>query len=75
MWGKAYKMEEQDVKLPFIKATSAWLTILLSSMWQTFSDVPWDVLAQFAAFAYSAALLGEWIWKKVKQRKLDCGTD
>lgn len=65
-----------EIKLPFVKAITAWLMAILASLWQTFSEIPWDLLAQFAAFSYSCVLLGEWALKKWKKRKeKDCGTD
>lgn len=68
-------MEDTDVKLPFIKVVTAWLTVVLSSTWQTFSIIPWDKLAQFAAFIYSCALILEWLKKQIiKWREAD-GTD
>jgi hypothetical protein len=61
-------MQDQDIKLPFVKVVSAWLTAVAASTWQTFSELPWDVLAQFAAFVYSCALIYEWLHKKFMRR-------
>lgn len=62
-------MKNQDITYPGIKVTTAWLTTLLASTWQTFSGMPWDKLAQFAAFIYSLVLIYEWISKKIQKSK------
>lgn len=62
-------MDNNEIRLPFVKALTAWLMAILASVWQTFSAIPWDVLAQFAAFSYSCVLLGEWLWKRYKRWK------
>ena len=68
-------MNDTDIKLPMVKLISAWLTALLASAWQTFSVIPWDKLAQFAAFVYSCALLWEWLRKQIIKRGESSGTD
>ena len=60
-------MDDLEVRFPVLKVISVWLTIWLTTMWQSFSEVPWEILAQFAAFLYSAVLLLEWAIKKVRR--------
>lgn len=70
-------LHEEDIKMPIIKAVSAWLLAVITSLWQTFSTIPWDKLAQFAAFVYSICLIYEYVRKKVipeQEEKLD-GSD
>lgn len=66
-------MDDLEVRFPVLKVISVWLTIWLATLWQSFSEVPWEILAQFAAFLYSAVLLMEWAIKKVRRSKR--GTD
>lgn len=63
-------MDDSTVKAPLFKVISAWILTWLASVWQVFSAIPWDMLAQFIAFVYSCALLYEWIHKKLKKRKV-----
>ena len=65
-------MEQSSVKHPGLKMISAWLSVYLSYMWQSFTEVPWEILAQFAAFIYSCALILEWVIKRF--RSSDRGT-
>lgn len=68
-------MEHLDIRFPVTKMISAWLTVFLSSLWGAFTSVPWEVLAQFAAFAYSVALLWEFVSKKIKYKEPEGGTE
>lgn len=65
-------LHDTELKAPVIKVTTAWLAALLtdsmSFVWSAFSSVPWDKLAQFAAFVYSLCLIYEWLRKR-RQRK------
>ena len=61
--------DHQEITHPGIKVTTAWLTAILTSGWQTFSTIPWDKLAQFAAFLYTIVLIIEWIRKRIKAYK------
>lgn len=60
-------MNDLEVRFPVLKVISVWLTIWLTTLWQSFSEVPWEILAQFTAFLYSAVLLVEWMIKKVRR--------
>lgn len=60
-------MNDLEVRFPVLKVISVWFTIWLTTLWQSFSEVPWEILAQFAAFLYSAVLLVEWMIKKVRR--------
>ena len=60
-------MNDLEVRFPVLKVISVWFTIWLTTLWQSFSDVPWEILAQFAAFLYSVVLLVEWMIKKVRR--------
>lgn len=66
-------MDDMEVRFPVLKVISVWFTIWLTTLWQSFSEVPWEILAQFAAFLYSGVLLVEWMIKKVRRFKR--GTD
>ncbi|MFV0408918.1 MAG: hypothetical protein ACK5LJ_04220 [Paracoccus sp. (in: a-proteobacteria)] len=63
-------MTDSNVKLPVLKVMSAWLATFLAGTWNVFASVPWEILAQFAAFLYTLALLVEWISKKLRNKKL-----
>lgn len=70
MWVKGYKVStHRDVNHPGLKVTTAWLTTLLASTWQSFHGIPWDKLAQFAAFVYSCVLIYEWVSKKIQKSR------
>lgn len=58
---------DEEIKIPVLKAISAWLIAIATSMWQTFSQVPWDKLAQFAAFLYSVCLIYEYLRKRFRK--------
>ncbi len=60
-------MNDLEVRFPVLKVISVWFTIWLTTLWQSFSEVPWEILAQFAAFLYSVVLLLEWAIKKVRR--------
>lgn len=60
-----------EISRPLFKAISAWAAVMLTSMWHTFTIIPWDKFAQFAAFVYSLCLLYEYIKKKADKKKLD----
>lgn len=60
-------MNDLEVRFPALKVISVWFTIWLTTLWQSFSEVPWEILAQFAAFLYSVVLLVEWMIKKVRR--------
>ena len=60
-------MNDLEVRFPVLKVISVWLTIWLTTLWQSFSEVPWETLSQFAAFLYSVALLMEWTIKKIRR--------
>lgn len=64
-------MDDLEVRFPVLKVISVWLTVWLTTLWQSFSEVPWEILAQFAAFLYSVVLLMEWTIKKVRRFKRD----
>ena len=66
-------MEQSSVQHQWLKMISAWLTVFVSSTWQSFTEVPWEILAQFAAFIYSCALILEWVVKRF--RSSDRGTN
>lgn len=68
-------MHDTDIKLPMLKFASAWITVVLASAWHTFSVIPWDKLAQFAAFVYSCALIWEWVRKQLAKWRDSDGTD
>lgn len=64
-----------DVRAPILKLTSAWGFTLLTSMFETWREFPWDKAAQFMAFIYSALIVYEWISKKYrKTREVRDGT-
>lgn len=58
---------DEEIKIPVLKAISAWLIAIATSMWHTFSQVPWDKLAQFAAFLYSLCLIYEYLRKRFRK--------
>lgn len=60
-------MNDLEVRFPVLKVISVWFTVWLTTLWQSFSEVPWEILAQFAAFLYSVVLLVEWMIKKVRR--------
>lgn len=60
-------MNDFEVRFPVLKVISVWFTVWLTTLWQSFSEVPWEILAQFAAFLYSVVLLVEWMIKKVRR--------
>ena len=66
-------LTDTELKAPVIKVTTAWLAALLtdsmSFVWNTFSSVPWDKMAQFAAFVYSLCLIYEYISKRIRRKK------
>lgn len=65
------------INRPVIKACAAWggagvanvadaaTAAVTQDAWGWLHAVPWGQLASLAAFAYSALLLVEWLWKKV----------
>lgn len=64
-------MDDTEIKVPMLKAISAWCAALITSAWQTWNVIPWDRLAQFAAFLYSLALLWEYVrmrWMNPKRQ-------
>lgn len=70
--------DDTHIRYPTFKLLSTWLATLGSSMWAVFSNVPWEVLAQFAAFLYSCTLLYEWVVKRIRRsrnKEDDDGTD
>lgn len=53
-------MEQANtINAPVVKALSLWAAIGVTS---------WSEAAAFVGFLYSAALLSEWLWKKVLRR-------
>lgn len=58
---------DTDVKAPMLKAISAWLVVLVTTVWEKFTILPWDKFAQFAAFVYSCCLIWEYVRKKIKK--------
>lgn len=60
---------DTDVKAPMLKAITAWLAVLFTSLWDQFTTLPWDKFAQFAAFVYSCCLIWEFLRKKTKKEK------
>ena len=65
---------DTDVKAPMLKAITAWLAVAFTSLWSSFTSLPWDKFAQFAAFVYSCCLIWEFLRKKFKQGKTN-GTE
>ena len=59
-------MNDTDVKAPTFKLITAWLVALWSSTIDIFASIPWDKLAQFAAFVYSCLLIYEYIRKRIR---------
>lgn len=57
-----------EINHPVLKVFSVWLTTALATTWQIFVGIPWDTLAQFAAFLYSCLLLYEWLVKKLTRK-------
>lgn len=68
-------MNELEVKFPVVKVISAWVAALTTSTmnyaWDTFMNIPWDKLAQFAAFVYTIMLILEFIKKKIRKEVKD----
>ena len=62
-------MNDTDVKAPIFKLITAWVMALWSSTVDIFASIPWDKLAQFAAFVYSCLLIYEYIRKRIKATK------
>lgn len=56
----------EDYKVATMKAVIAWIAAIGSSLWQTWSSVPWDKFAQFAAFIYSVLLIIDYIRKRLQ---------
>lgn len=59
---------DTEVKAPVLKLITAWLAAgfsnFFTSAWESFTVIPWDKLASFAAFIYTTCLAVEWIVKK-----------
>lgn len=64
-----------EISRPILKVVTVWTAAMLTSLWHTFTVIPWDKCAQFAAFVYSLCLIYEWIKKKADKKKLTTGTD
>lgn len=47
------------------KVAEAGTVMQTDSSWHWLNALPWGDLAQVAAFLGSAAVLGEWVWKKI----------
>lgn len=62
-------MSDTDVKAPMFKLITAWLIAIWSSTIDIFASIPWDKLAQFAAFVYSCLLIYEYIRKRIRAIK------
>ena len=58
-----------EISRPILKAVTAWIFAMLTSLWHSFSTIPWDKFAQFAAFVYSLCLIYEYLKKKWAQSK------
>lgn len=58
---------DTDVKAPVIKAIIAWIAAIVTSAMEVFSTIPWDKLAQFAAFIYSCILIWDHLRKKFRK--------
>ena len=56
-----------DLKVSTMKAVVAWISVLASSALETWTAIPWDKLAQFAAFIYTTCLIIQFIWRRVKE--------
>lgn len=48
--------QTSSIASPVTKVVTAWTAIGITS---------WAEAASFAAFLYSMALLGEWVWKRI----------
>lgn len=70
---------ETEIQFKGLKITTVWGAVLstkiLSDMWIAFYSVPWDKLAQFAAFIYTVFLATEFIVKKIRLWRTPNGTD
>lgn len=59
-----------ELRAPVLKVISAWFVSLYTSTWQAWLHVPWDKLAQFAAFIYTICLICEFVRKRrLKERR------
>lgn len=63
------------ITFPMLKAISAWLAALSTSLWNTWVSVSWDKAAQFAAFIYTLCLISDWIRKKLTKKGKESGSN
>lgn len=53
------------IAAPILKISTAWAAVGITS---------WSDAAGFMAALYTAVLLGEWIWKKIRRQKTRKGS-
>jgi hypothetical protein len=57
-------MNDSTVSAPVAKVISAWITV-----WTATGITSWAQAASAVATIYTLILIGEWFWKKFRQKK------